>query len=190
MPTLHIVAGPNGSGKSTLTRSRRFGEARVIGPDAIAHRIAPDDLESASVAAGREAARERSAGISGGRTLVVETTLAGKTAFRVMEQAKVAGYRVELHYISVNSVDQALDRIANRVVQGGHDVPEVDVRRRFARSPANLPATIVRSDIARLYDNASAEEPHREVAILASGSHWFAENSPGWVYAAICGAML
>ena len=101
----------------------------------------------------------------------METTLAGKTAFRVMEQAKVAGFRAELHYISVNSVDQALDRIANRVVQGGHDVPEADVRRRFVRSLANLPAAIVRSDIARLYDNASAEEPHREVAILASGSH-------------------
>ena len=119
------------------------------------------------------------------RTLVVETTLAGKSMLRVMEQAQAAGYRVELHYVSVNSVAEALDRIASRVVQGGHDVPEVDVRRRFARSLANLPAAIARSDIVRLYDNASTEEPHREVAILAPGSRWIAENPPGWVDAAV-----
>ena len=128
--------------------------------------------------------------LAGRRTLVVETTLAGKSMagksmLRVMEQARAAGYRVELHYVSVNSVAEALDRIASRVVQGGHDVPELDVRRRFARSLANLPAAIARSDIARLYDNASTEEPHREVAILAPGSRWIAENPPGWVDAAV-----
>ena len=190
MPTLHIVAGPNGSGKSTLTRSRRFGGAHVIDPDAIARRIAPGDLESATLSAGREAARERRVMLAGRRTLVGETTLAGKSMagksmLRVMEQARAAGYRVELHYVSVNSVAEALDRIASRVVQGGHDVPELDVRRRFARSLANLPAAIARSDIARLYDNASTEEPHREVAILAPGSRWIAENPPGWVDAAV-----
>ncbi len=185
MPTLHIVAGPNGSGKSTLTRSRRFGGAHVIDPDAIARRIAPGDLESATLSAGREAARERRVMLAGRRTLVVETTLAGKSMLRVMEQARAAGYRVELHYVSVNSVAEALDRIASRVVQGGHDVPELDVRRRFARSLANLPAAIACSDIARLYDNASTEEPHREVAILAPGSRWIAENPPGWVDAAV-----
>ena len=79
MPTLHIVAGPNGSGKSTLTRSRRFGGAHVIDPDAIARRIAPGDLESATLSAGREAARERRVMLAGRRTLVVETTLAGKS---------------------------------------------------------------------------------------------------------------
>ena len=87
MPTLHIVAGPNGARESALARSRRFGEVQAIDPDAIAHRISPDDPESASVAAGREAAREQFAGIAGGRTPVVETTLVGKTVFRIMEHA-------------------------------------------------------------------------------------------------------
>ena len=118
MPTLHIVAGPNGSGKSTLTRSRRFGGAHVIDPDAIVRRIAPGDLECATLSAGREAARERRVMLASRRTLVVETTLAGKSMLRVMEQAQAAGYRVELHYVSVNSVAEALDRIASRVVQG------------------------------------------------------------------------
>ena len=187
MPTIYIVAGPNGSGKSTLTRSQRFGDAHVIDPDAIARRIEPNDLESVALAAGREAARERQTMLAGAGTLVVETTLAGQSMLRVMEQARAVGYSVEPHYVSVDSVAQALDRIASRVVDGGHDVPEADVRRRFARSLSNLPAAIARSDIARLYDNASPEEPHREVAILEPGSRWIAVNPPGWVDAAVGG---
>ena len=56
--------------------------------------------------------------------------------------------------------------MANRVVLGGHDVPEGDVRRRFARSLANLPAAVELSAETRIYDNASPENPYREVAIL------------------------
>ena len=100
-----------------------------------------------------------------------------------MDQARSAGYRIELHYISVNSVAQSLDRIANRVALGGHDVPEEDVRRRFARSLEleNLPAAVARSDETRIYDNASPENPHREVAILTPESRWVAESSPPWL---------
>ena len=98
-----------------------------------------------------------------------------------MDQARSAGYRIKLHYVSVNSVAQALDRIANRVALGGHDVPEGDVRRRFARSLENLPAAVARSDETRIYDNASPENPHREVAILTPRSRWIAENPPPWL---------
>ena len=112
---------------------------------------------------------------------MVETTLAGKTMLLVMDQARSAGYRIALHYVSVNSVAQALDRIANRVALGGHDVPEGDVRRRFARSLANLPAAVALSDETRIYDNASPENPYREVAILTPESRWVAENPPPWL---------
>ena len=99
----------------------------------------------------------------------------------VMDQARSAGYRIALHYVSVNSVAQALDRIANRVALGGHDVPEGDVRRRFARSLANLPAAVVRSDETRIYDNSSPENPYREIAILTPESRWVADNPPPWL---------
>ena len=180
-PILYIVAGPNGSGKSTLTRSRRFGGVELIDPDAIARRTSLVDPESAVRAARREAVRRRRAAFADCSTVVVETTLAGKTIPLVMDQARSAGYRIKLHYVSVNSVAQALDRIANRVALGGHDVPEGDVRRRFARSLENLPAAVARSDETRIYDNASPENPHREVAILTPGSRWIAENPPPWL---------
>ena len=131
MPTLYVVAGPNGSGKSTLTRTARFRRAEVIDPDTIARGMASGTL----VEAGREALRRRRAALAAGRTHLVETTLAGSGVILHMNAARTAGYRIELHYVSLESADQTLLRIGTRVAQGGHDVPEPDVRRRFARSP-------------------------------------------------------
>lgn len=180
-PTIYIVAGPNGSGKSTLTRSRKFGGVELIDPDAIARRISLVDPEGAVRTAQREAVRTRRTAIADGRTVVMETTLAGKTMLLLMDQARSLGYKIELHYVSVDSVAQALDRIANRVALGGHGVPEEDVRRRFNRSLANLPAAIARSDKTWIYDNASPDNPCREVAILTRGSRWITENPPAWL---------
>ena len=92
---------------------------------------------------------------------------------------------IELHYVCVDSPDQTLHRIRNRVALGGHDVPEPDVRRRFARSLAHLPAAIARSDEARLYDNTDSDHPHREIAILNGATRWTAERLPGWATAAL-----
>ena len=97
----------------------------------------------------------------------------------------MAGYRLELHYVSLESPDLALNRIRNRVSLGGHDVPELDVRRRFARSRANLPCAIALADAVRLYDNTDHDHPHREVAVLAEAAWWTAEHLPIWAGAAI-----
>jgi len=102
-----------------------------------------------------------------------------------MEVARQVSYRVVLHYVSVNSADQALLRIRNRVALGGHDVPKVDVRRWFARSHANLPGAIERADEVMLYDNTDSGLPHREVAMLMGGAWWSAERLPTWAVAAI-----
>ena len=181
MPTLHVVAGPNGCGKSTLTRTTWFRGIEVIDPDALTR-----DLTAGYPAwAAREALQRRQGALAAGRTLAVETTLAGSGALRFMEVARQAGYRIVLHYVSLNSADQALMRIRNRVALGGHDVPEADVRRRFARSHANLPPAILRADEVLLYDNTDPAMPHREVAMLREGEWWSAERLPIWAAAAI-----
>ncbi|MCY3597797.1 MAG: zeta toxin family protein [Rhodospirillales bacterium] len=181
MPTLYVVAGPNGCGKSTLTRTTWFRGVEVMDPDALTR----DLMAGYPAWAAREAFRHRQAALSAGRTLAVETTLAGSGVLRFMEVARQVGYRVVLHYVSVNSADQALLRIRNRVALGGHDVPEVDVRRWFARSHANLPAAIERADEVMLYDNTDSGLPHREVAMLTGGAWWSAERLPVWAAAAI-----
>ncbi len=181
MPTLVAAAGPNGCGKSTLTRMSGFRGLDIIDPDAIARGMTAGGPGQAA----REALRRRRAALGAGRTLLVETTLAGAGILRHMEAARRAGYRVVLHYVSVASPDQALDRIRNRVALGGHDVPEADARRRFVRSHANLPAAIARADEAMLYDNTDPDRPHREVAILKDGAWWVAGAVPGWAAMAL-----
>ena len=102
-----------------------------------------------------------------------------------MEAARREGYRIVLHYVFIVSPTQALNRIRNRVALGGHDIPEADVRRRFGRSRANLPAAIARADEVCLYDNTNPDWPHREVAILTGKTRWVGEAVPDWAIVAL-----
>ena len=185
MPTLFVVAGPNGCGKSTLTRMSGFRGLEIIDPDAIARDIASGNPAHAA----REALRRRQTALGAGRAHLVETTLAGAGILRHIAAARKAGYWIVLHFVSVGSPDQALDRIRNRVALGGHNVPEADARRRFVRSHTNLPAAIAWADVAFLYDNTDLDQPHREVAILRDKTWWIAETVPDWVGVALAHTM-
>ena len=173
MPTLFVVAGPNGSGKSTLTRKGGFRGAEVIDPDTLAR-----DMPSGEAA--REALRHRRLALEEHRSHLVETTLAGTGIIRHIGAARREYYRVTLQYISLSSPDQALDRIRSRVALGGHDVPEVDVRRRFRRSYSNLSAAIALADEFLLYDNSNQDQPHQEMAIYREGALWISDSAPDW----------
>ena len=181
MPTLYVVAGPNGCGKSTLTRTTLFGAIDVIDPDAIFRDLVADHPGQAA----REALRRRRVAVRTGRTHLVETTLSGSGILHHMETARQKGYRVVLHYVSLDTVEQALDRIRNRVALGGHDIPETDVRRRFMRSHANLPVAVVRADEVFLYDNVDPDRPHREIAIFRQGSWLTVVDMPDWTATAV-----
>lgn len=185
MPTLHVVAGPNGCGKSTLTRMSGFSQVDVIDPDAIRRGEAFGNATRAA----REALRQRQAALGAGRTHLIETTLAGSGMLRHLKAARRKDYRIDLHYVSVRTPEQALDRIRNRVALGGHDVPEADVRRRFVRSHYNLPAAIALADGIFLYDNTDPDRPFREIAILRGSSLWIANELPDWAVEALAGAM-
>jgi predicted ABC-type ATPase len=84
-----------------------------------------------------------------------ESTLSGRTYLRMMKRWKVSGYRIELVFLSLPSVEVALQRIAVRVRQGGHDVPRADVVRRFNRSWKNFQSMYrILADKWAVYDNA------------------------------------
>jgi predicted ABC-type ATPase len=98
----------------------------------------------------------------------------------MMLAARNRGFEIVLIYIGTENVEINLSRIANRVLAGGHDVPEQDVRRRYKRSFANLLTAITRSHHAILFDN-SAEDGYRLVAVLGTtGNRWF-EPKPSWI---------
>jgi predicted ABC-type ATPase len=179
-PRLTIIAGANGCGKSTLTsRSSFIDKIPLLDPDAISKTLQPSISGASTVAAAREVLTSADKHIEKGESFAVETTLAGKSYLQMMVEARIRGFEVVLVYIGTEDVEINLGRIRNRVLAGGHDVPESDVRRRYQRSFKNLSLAMERADHSILFDN-STEEGYRLVAVLGpSGNQWF-EPVPNW----------
>jgi predicted ABC-type ATPase len=168
-PILTIIAGANGAGKSTFTRATSEAlQVRVVDPDIEALRVRPDNPEAAAIAGGKLAIKRARAYLDSGESFAVETTLSGNTYLRMMAEAKRKGWLVFLIYIGVDNVQTCIERVALRVAAGGHNVPEADIRRRYARSLANLVLAIQQADSTLLFDN-STEAGHRQLLTLENG---------------------
>lgn len=137
-PIFTIIAGANGAGKSTFTHATSEAlQVQVIDPDTEARRVRPDNPEAAAIAGGRLAIKRARAYLDSGESFAVETTLSGNTYLRMTAEAKRKGWLVFLIYVGVDNVQTCIERVAGRVAAGGHNVPEADIRRRYARSLAN-----------------------------------------------------
>jgi predicted ABC-type ATPase len=180
-PRLTIVAGANGSGKTTLTRWNRelLRNIPLLDPDAIGETLQTTLTSTMPVAAARQVLNATKVHIRNTESFAVETTLSGQGYLQMMRDARTSGFEIVLIYIGTENVEINLDRIRHRVLAGGHDVPEEDVRRRYKRSFGNLPVAISRADHIILFDNSS-EEGYRLVAVLGqTENHWF-EPVPAW----------
>lgn len=136
-----IIAGPNGAGKTTFARAFLPAEARLlrfINADLIAAGLAPFNPESAALKAGRLMLEEISACVAAGESFAFETTLAGLSYLRHIAAWRRAGYRVSLYFLALPDEQSAIARVAERVRQGGHHIPEPVIRRRFAAGLDNF----------------------------------------------------
>lgn len=136
-----IIAGPNGAGKTTFARSFLPAEAEVlrfINADLIAAGLSPFAPESAAIRAGRLMLDELKEAVRLGESFALETTLSGQSYVRHIEKWRAAGYRVSLYFLSLPDADTAIARVAERVRQGGHNIPEPVIRRRFAAGMKNF----------------------------------------------------
>jgi predicted ABC-type ATPase len=100
----------------------------------------------------------------------------------MMLDSRKRSFEIVLVYIGTENVETNLARIKNRVLTGGHNVPEEDVRRRYTRSFENLPTAIQRADNSILFDN-STDEGYRLVAVLGSSENQWFEPIPDWAAA-------
>jgi predicted ABC-type ATPase len=91
-----------------------------------------------------------------GESFSFETTLSGLTYAQMIPVWRSSGYAVKLIFLSLPDVEIAIERVATRVKQGGHNVPEEVIRRRFAHGIANFERYKVLVDSWQLYDNSGA----------------------------------
>lgn len=157
-----VIAGPNGAGKTTFARAFLPQEAkcpRFLNADLIAAGLSPFSPETAALKAGRLMLQEIDADVARGESFAFETTLSGLAYLRHIRVWRAAGYHVSLFFLSLPSAELAVSRVRQWVRQGGHDIPEVVIRRRFASGFANFNLHYRAAvDDWALYDN-SGDEP-------------------------------
>jgi predicted ABC-type ATPase len=152
-----IIAGPNGAGKTTFARSFLPEEAqctRFINADLIAAGLSPFAPEAEALKAGRLMLEEIAGCVRRGESFAFETTLAGLSYLGRIRQWRAQGYHVSLFFLCLPDAETAIVRVAERVRQGGHDIPAEVIRRRFSAGLHNLENTYKSAvDTWAKYDN-------------------------------------
>ena len=156
-----IIAGPNGAGKTTFAREflpQEAGCPIFINADLIAQGLSPFRPQAAAVRAGRIMLEMIADCVRRGKSFAIETTLSGRGYSQMIPAWRAAGYRVVIFFLELPSEELAVQRVAERVAQGGHDIPEPVIRRRFAAGRENFSRLYkALADDWRHYDNAGDE---------------------------------
>jgi len=133
--TLYIVAGANESGKTTFALNFSLLEGYgFINADEIAKEYDSKNIYKYKMSAGKEFFRRVKDKLSQNESFIIETTLSGKYLINIIDTAKKLGFIVSLIYLYLDNSSQNILRVKNRVLVGGHNVPEIDIVRRYNRS--------------------------------------------------------
>ncbi len=153
MKTYTIIGGVNGVGKSSFTgvlKERSTDLGVIVDVDRITAELGGNALTG-----GKAALRKIRECIDKGVSFAQETTLSGYKTEATAKQVKDMGYHVRLFYIGLDSAEESISRIENRVKRGGHDIPSDDVVRRFASRWEAVAKVLPYCDEAEFYDNGN-----------------------------------
>lgn len=151
MKVYTIIGGVNGTGKSSLTgvlRAQRNDLGVIVDVDRMTALAGVSALEG-----GKLAIRRIEDCLDKGISFTQESTLSGFRTAQTAKRAKEAGYAIRLFYIGLNTAEESLDRIANRVRRGGHSIGTEDVLRRFAARWEAVAKVLPYCDEAHFFDN-------------------------------------
>jgi len=161
LPKLYIIAGCNGAGKTTASFTilpEILGCKEFINADEIAKGLSPFQPESVAVQAGRIMLTRMDELLQKGETFAFETTLATKSYKQKIEWAQANGYEVTLLFFWLDSPNIAKERVAQRVAEGGHNIPLETIERRYYNGIANLFTIYIDMvDICYIFDNSEGE---------------------------------
>lgn len=165
-PFATIIAGPNGSGKSTIIGSvEPPGES--VNADNVARSLNERNPEDSSLNAGRLVVARLRELVKMRQAFNYETTLSSKHSLSVVRLARAAGYEIGLVFVFLKDVDLCVQRVKDRVLAGGHDIPEAVIRRRYDRAYENLSIAVGLADSVVVHDNS--EKIPMEVLRWANG---------------------
>jgi len=157
-PRCIVIAGPNGAGKTTFAREflpKDAGVVHFVNADLLAAGLSPLKPELAALNAGKLFLGELDRLAKARRDFAFESTLSGLAYITRIKQWKAAGYRIEIIFLRLASLQLAFRRITARVKQGGHNVPRADVLRRFQRGWKNFETAYKPlADVWEVYDNS------------------------------------
>ena len=169
-----LYAGVNGAGKSTLYQNTM----PRVNTDEILREFGDWRNTADLMKAGKIAIERLNAYLQAGITFNQETTLCGHTILRTICRAKQSGYGIELHYVGVDSVDIAKERVLMRVKQGGHGISETDIIKRYTETFNNLKIVLPECNLVSLYDNTT---DFRRFAIYKDAQAvMVSKNVPQW----------
>ena len=181
-----LIAGANGAGKSVLYEVlQSLRDMPRVNSDEILKEIGdwrnPDDV----MKAGKIAVGRISRLFDKDASFNQETTLCGRSIIKNIKKAKSKGYFIELHYVGVECVEIAKERVLKRVEKGGHGVPERDIEKRYEETFKGLKAVLPICDLAVFYDN-SGDIKFRRFALYKNGCpQWVSDDVPQWYNARV-----
>jgi len=155
-----LIAGPNGSGKTTFANEFLPQEGQTVNffnADLIAYGLSPFAPERVAITASKVMIQGIEECCCRGESFGLETTLSGKAHLRRIAAWRGKGYLVVLHFLSLASVELAVERVRLRVQCGGHHVPEDVIRRRYDRGLANLHLYQDAVDKWKIWDTSHGE---------------------------------
>lgn len=187
MPDIFIISGCNGAGKTTASYTvlPELLEVReFVNADEIARGLSPFQPEKVSIEAGKIMLRRIDDLIGQKQDFAFETTLSTRSFMGLIRRAKSAGYKINLIYYWLDSVDLAKERVRIRVAEGGHNIPEETITRRYYAGIRNfIHLYKTTADYWLLIDNSStnpeiiAESRERGEILIASTEKWTTFNN-------------
>jgi predicted ABC-type ATPase len=167
-PIVVAIAGPNGAGKTTFYEAHlQQAGLRFVNADELARELEVDAYEAAELAG-----RLRRTLLEQGESFVFETVFSDPVGDKVafLKQAEAKGYTVVLCFIGVDGPAVSEERVAMRVLQGGHDVPARKLEERYPRTLQNLARAIRELPHVLVFDNGDLGRPFRRVAVFQKGT--------------------
>jgi predicted ABC-type ATPase len=140
-PEVFVIAGPNGAGKTTFAREFLPKQVRCfefLNADLIAQGLSPFSPQAEKTRAGKLFLTRLEELVEQRKDFAFETTLSGRHHAVLLRAMRKKGYRVSLYWLWLPTPELAIERVATRVEQGGHDVPAEDIRRRHGRGLENF----------------------------------------------------